>query len=33
MGGIAEKMAVAAMDSLATFDSVLAREVVATDPA
>jgi phosphate uptake regulator len=32
MGGVAEKMLVDAMDSLANSDSALAREVVATDP-
>ena len=32
MGGIAEKMVVDAMDSLANSDSALAREVVATGP-
>jgi len=32
MGGIAEKMVVDAMDSLANSDSALASEVVATDP-
>ena len=32
MGGIAEKMVIDAMDSLANSDSVLASEVVATDP-
>ena len=32
MGGIAEKMVIDAMDSLANSDPALAREVVATDP-
>lgn len=32
MGGIAEKMLVDAMESLATFDTALARDTIATDP-
>jgi phosphate transport system protein len=32
MGGIAEKMVIDAMDALANVDSVLAHQVVATDP-
>ena len=32
MGGIAEKMAIDAMDALANADTALAHQVVATDP-
>jgi hypothetical protein len=32
MGGVAEKMVVEAVDALANADTVLARQVVSTDP-
>ena len=32
MGGIAEKMVIDAMDALASGDSALAHQVIATDP-